>query len=88
MSRKLASLASVLGHGFAYMQHGIDRAVEWTLKGVKQATREDPAETPKKEKQRHTYINAARKVGRRSIFFLGDLGDAFYTKYEELKRKT
>jgi len=75
------SLAEIAGEGFALLQHGIDRTIEWGFKKMKEAEKTKPTtiENP--------YLKNAAEAGRKTLGFLGRAGQAYYKRYEELKTK-
>ena len=66
-----------LGTMAAHLQHGVDLAAEWVLKAVREKG-ESPA--PKE-------AGRVARAGRGFLKILGQFGDSYYGKYEELKRK-
>ncbi len=75
--------ARTLGFSLAHVQDGVDRCVEWGFAKLKQT-----GDTPKKEERiRNPYLKNTLQVTRGTLGFLGLLGENYYRKYEELKRK-
>lgn len=74
--------AECLGHGLAHVQNTFDCTLEW---GFKRLRRFGETEPPKKKG--NPYLQGAKKITKGALFFLGDIGDSFYTKYAELKRR-
>lgn len=79
MKNSAASWARVVGNSFAHLQHSVDKVTEWGFKKMKEAAKTKKS-APKDE-------NVAMKGARGVVGFLGEAGDAFYRKYEDLKRK-
>lgn len=69
------SLAQKIGHGFAHLQDGVDRLVHFGCQKL--------ASTGKKKLPKDAH--PAQKALHSATTFLGEMGSAFYTKYEELK---
>jgi hypothetical protein len=71
------TIPEVLGKGWAHVQHGMDKAIGWGIKRMREAGEAEakPAE------------GKVGKVGRGVLKFFGQLGDAYYETYEDLKRK-
>jgi hypothetical protein len=78
-----STAAENLGHLFAHVQDGVDFFVEMGFKGLK-ALGKDTKE-PVKEDDSHPALQTAKKAGKGAVRFLGEAGDAFYTKYQQLK---
>lgn len=76
--------ASMIGHGFAHLQDGIDMIVDFGFKQLKKAG----DHKVENEKSQNPYVVHAKKFGLGATKFLGILGDEYYKKYAELKRKT
>lgn len=74
--------ARTLGAGMANIQHGVDTLAEWGFKQLKTA-----GEPPKKDRTKNRYLRSAKRITKGTIGFLGQLGDNYYKKYEELKRR-
>ena len=78
-------VARVLGKGWAHVQHGMDRVIQWGMHRIKVASAPDAVvevPTPKK--------TAIRRIGsgvRTGLRFLGTLGETYFDEYEKLKRK-
>lgn len=75
------SLAEIAGEGFALLQHGIDKAVAWGFKKMKEVDTEESPEIT------NPYLRTAADAGRKTLGFLGRAGQAYYKRYEELKTK-
>ena len=80
MSKQADSVARVIGKGYAHVQHGMDRVVEWGFARLKEQgdTQSDEAKTVSEK---------AASVGRGVLGFLGTLGDTYYKTYGDLKKK-
>ena len=77
-------MAQVIGKGFAYVQHGMDRVIEWGLASMKKA---GEAPVNKKESSENPQLDRIKLMGRKTLGFIGTLGDEYYRTYEELKAK-
>ena len=84
MGHQLDSVARLLGNSFAYVQHGIDRAIEWGF-----ATMEEQAKGKSKSvKKKPKGVTGNVAAFARGFFgVLGAAGSAYYRTYEELKKK-
>ena len=80
MSKQADSVARVIGKGYAHVQHGIDRVVEWGFMRMKEQGDTQP-------KEAKTVTEKAASVGRGVLGFLGTLGDTYYRTYEDLKKR-
>ena len=76
--------ANSVGHGLAHIQDGIDDVCGWGVKKMRSAGNE---KMPKKQKNENKYLYGAKKVGMGTLGFLGNVGDAFYDKYADLKKE-
>lgn len=74
--------ARTLGSGLAHIQHGLDKGAEWGFEKLKQA-----GSAPKKDKTKNKYLKQAKKVGKGTLGFLGQMGENYYKRYEELKKR-
>lgn len=81
MGRQLTGIARLLGNTSAHIQHGIDRAIEWGFAKMKEQDAHRAKKTPT------TPVGRAAQVGRGIIGLIGSAGDAYYSTYEQLKRK-
>lgn len=81
MTKEDPSFAIVIGKGFAHVQHLTDRVIGWGLKKMKETGEAPPS--AKNDKA----AGKAEKAVRGTLKFFGTMGDAYYTKYEELKKK-
>ena len=66
--------AKTLGSGCAHVQHGVDKAAEWGFAKLK--------DIEGKGKGR-----GKENIGRSVLGFFGQMGENYYKKYEELKKK-
>jgi len=77
------SWAKTFGSTFAHLQHGLDKTAEWGFAKMK-----DVSSAPqKKEETKNTYLRFSKKCARNTFMFFGQLGESFYSEYEELKKK-
>ena len=79
----LGAWVKAFGHGLAYAQHVGDKVTEWGFEKLKEAGDQDPGKTPKK----NAYAARVEKAGRSALSLIGQLGRAYYDRYEELKRR-
>ena len=82
--KKKKTGAQLIGGVFAQVQHGVDSALSWGFKKLRAA---GSGEEPEGEETRHPYVRTARKAGKGLLTFFGELGDAYYDKYSELKKE-
>lgn len=80
MTKQEPSVASTVGKGFAHVQHLTDKVIGWGLKKMKETGESEPIGDNTKA------AGKAEKAVRGTLKFFGTLGDAYYTKYEELKK--
>ena len=78
------TLAEVVGGGFAVLQHGMDKAIFWGLRKMKDAQEKTDPEADIE----NPHLKRAAKVGRGLMGFIADAGQAYYTSYEEMKRSS
>jgi len=76
--------ANFLGSGLAHVQNGVDTVAELGFALLKKAGKKTE---PPASQSGNTYLRTARKAAGTSLMFLGSLGDAYYRKYEELKKR-
>lgn len=73
------SLPTMLGAGYAHVQHLMDKAIAWGFRKMEEAKADEkPAAKP---------MHKAEKIGRGILSFFGAAGDAYYKTYEDLKTK-
>ena len=84
MKQSKHSLATLLGHGYAHVQHLMDKGIEWGLGKMKES---DLAEKPPK-KQEKVRFRRTKSVIRGMFGLIGTAGTAYYEKYEELKARS
>ncbi len=73
-------IAELIGFAYAHLQHGIDRAVDWGFRRMREAGEQEP-----KARKTQAASKAAR-AAKSAIRFLGQTGEAYFRTYEELKR--
>ncbi|MEK7591590.1 MAG: hypothetical protein AAB489_05300 [Patescibacteria group bacterium] len=78
----IGAWAKALGHGLAYAQHLGDKVTEWGFEKMKEAGEKSPA-----KQEKNAYAARAKKAGRSALSLIGELGRAYYDRYEELKRR-
>lgn len=76
-------IADFLGSGYAHLQHGIDRLIGWGFSKMK----ESGTEEEKVHSFESPYLNAAARAGKGALRFVGNMGEAYFHTYEELKKK-
>lgn len=77
MTKKKLNSAKMLGKGLAILQHSFDKLFAWGFSEMK-------AHSTKTTKQKEGRVmKALRGLGG----FLGIMGEEYYKKYEELKKK-
>ncbi len=74
--------AKTLGSALAHAQHTLDTVTVWGFKKMKQA-----GSDPKKSTLKHTYRNLPVSFVRGTFRFLGLLGESYFKRYNDLKRK-
>lgn len=72
------NVAKTIGRGFAYLQAIADEVLDMGFKGLKKVSKNS-----KKSKNEGTIKKGAKKVAG----FVGEVGDSFYDKYEDIKAK-
>lgn len=72
-------VAKSIGKGLAYIQDTIDVAVGWGFYKLKSTKINTTDDTPSKSK--------AKKVANAVMGFFGELGDSFYSEYENIKQE-
>ncbi|PIR48797.1 hypothetical protein COU80_03850 [Candidatus Peregrinibacteria bacterium CG10_big_fil_rev_8_21_14_0_10_55_24] len=73
-----------LGHGFAHLQDACDRALDW---GFKRITQSAESTALKSEKSAKRSVATAKGAARGALRFVGWLGNAYYDRYHELKKR-
>ena len=81
------SLTVLLGHACAYVQHGMDKVIEWGFAKIKEAGEMEPQRAAA-DGDSNPYLRNAAKAARKALGFLGTAGSAYYEKYEQLKNHT
>ena len=76
-------LAAAIGHTLAHVQDGVDFFIDWGFKALKKVGKE----TCVPQKDENQYLRTTKKVSRTILTFLGETGDSFYKRYQELKAK-
>jgi len=78
MPKKNYKSAEVIGKTFAVLQHSFDKLFEWGFKKMKENSNKK-----KKTKNESKVVGILRTFGS----FLGETGEHYYKKYENLKKK-
>lgn len=76
-----SGLADGLGSAFAYLQHGMDRVIGWGFARMRDV------KIDQQQREKRGVLGRLLRMGKGSVKFLGDAGDAYYRKYEDLKRR-
>lgn len=76
--------AKMIGRGLAHVQNGIDHVADEGFKVLKNT---GSKKIPKKKEDENKYVYAAKRFGLGVTKFLGTLGDEYYKKYGDLKKK-
>ena len=76
--------ADSIGHGLAYLQDGVDDVCKWGFAKMRSI---GYSKMPKQKREENRCVYGAKKLGRGTLGFLGNIGDAFYRKYTELKKE-
>lgn len=84
MSDQLRSIARLLGNGYAHLQHGIDRSIEWGFTKMEEQAKVAPKKAAQKPKGITGNVAA---FARGFVGVLGEAGSSYYRTYERLKRK-
>ncbi len=85
MSDQLRSIARLLGNGYAHVQHGIDRSIEWGFTKMEEQAKVAPKKATQKPKGITGNVAA---FARGFVGVLGEAGGAYFKTYNELKKKT
>ncbi|TSC57643.1 MAG: hypothetical protein Greene041662_911 [Candidatus Peregrinibacteria bacterium Greene0416_62] len=83
--KKSGSFAGMIGSGFAHLQHAIDEIADAGFRTLKKVGTE-PKEFPKTPKG-GSWMQKAKAMGKGTLRFLGEAGESYYRKYDELKVK-
>ena len=83
MAHPEKKLAQAIGHTLAHVQDGVDFFIDWGFRAIKKVGKEPIAP----QKNENKYLHTTKKIGKSVLTFLGEAGDSFYSKYQELKRK-
>jgi len=78
---KKQSVAHHIGKGLAFVQHVIDLGMDWGFKKLKTVNFASEGDD---QAARSTRMKRTAGV---VVRFFGDLGDSFYTEYENFKKK-
>lgn len=75
--------AHIIGGGIAHLQHTVDRAVTWGFARLRSV---DKPEKIVEANDPHPWFTKSKRFAKATVGFIGETGDAFYKKYEELKK--
>lgn len=81
MAHSEKKVAQAIGHTLAHVQDGVDFFIDLGFKAIKKVGKEKC--TPQKDESK--YLQTTKKVGKTVLMFLGEAGDSFYQKYQDLK---
>jgi acetyl-CoA acetyltransferase len=84
--RKISPWASLLGHSYAHIQHGMDRVIAWGFQSMRKATEQSGKAATKTKKATASRLDTAKQTGISILRFIGQTGEAYFEKYEELKK--
>ncbi|MFC1615703.1 hypothetical protein ACFL21_01055 [Patescibacteria group bacterium] len=81
MAKKKNGVATSVGKGLAHVQSVFDDVLSWSFRGLKKVAQKgkDPV------KDDGTIKAKLKKGFKKSAGFLGEIGDSFYRKYEDIK---
>lgn len=79
---KKNSLARSVGQILAFGSHTVDRVIGWGFKSMRKASESKAPATPPK-----SVLGKAAQAGKGLLSFLGTAGEAYYERYDELKKK-
>ena len=82
MSKNKTTTPQKIGRFFAYVQDGVDMLATYGFQKMKQV-----GNTRSTKKSQNTYLENAKNIGKKTLSFFGEIGDAYYKKYEELKHE-
>lgn len=71
-------MPELIGKGFAHVQHGLDKVIAWGFSQMRSTGEQKPK------------ANAGRasRFVRGALKTFGKMGDAYYRKYDDLKKKS
>lgn len=81
---EVSAWANVIGGSYAYLQHGMDKVIEWGFAQMKKAA--DAPKVPAKE-PKNPYVANAKNATQKTLRFLGATGRAYYDTYRDLKKR-
>ncbi|OGJ59499.1 hypothetical protein A2881_01440 [Candidatus Peribacteria bacterium RIFCSPHIGHO2_01_FULL_55_13] len=77
-------LARMIGSGLAHVQHAIDEAADTGFRMLRKAGTKTES-VPKPEKSR--VLGTLKRTGKSTLRFLGETGESYYQKYDDLKNR-
>ena len=83
--KKPQNAAQLIGHVLAHVQDSIDVVADAGFRMIRTI-----GSAPEKKQEKEAgkpYVQKAKRLGKGALRFLGTVGDAYYRKYEELKKK-
>lgn len=84
MGHQIDSIARLIGNAYAHVQDGMDRAIEWGFKQVEEQAKTSPRKASKKPRG---VVGNAAAFARGFFSVIGEAGSAYYTTYNQLKKK-
>jgi len=72
-----------VGFSLAHLQNTVDEVADWGFHKMHEAG----AKPVKRKKSEKKAVTNAKRAGRSVLRFLGTAGEAYFDKYEELKRR-
>ena len=81
-----SSWAKLLGGTYAYLQHGMDKVIEWGFAEMRKAA-DAPAPKKAPKEPENEYIARAKKLAKGAARFASSTVSAYYDTYRDLKKK-
>lgn len=82
-SKKPNDTAKTIGVGLAHVQAFFDDVCKIAFKGLKNLSKDEGAKSLPKDDNSQKIVSGLRKVAG----FMGEAGDSYYKKYEDIKAK-
>ncbi len=83
--KQSGTFARMIGSGFAHLQHAIDGMADAGFRALKKAGTQQK-DSPRKP-EGAAWLRTAKDAGRGTLRFLGEAGESYYQKYDDLKAK-
>jgi hypothetical protein len=85
--QEASSWAKLIGGGYAYVQHGMDKVIEWGFAKMRDVS-EEPEKAAKADAEPgNPHIANAKRLGKKAMHFASSAVHAYYDTYRELKKK-